>query len=130
MKKAMPAANPDAYVANLQGWQRDRVIALRQSVREAVPIYEVIKWGHLVYFSEGPVVLIRAEERRVLLGFWRGQRLRSVEPRLRPGGKYEMATLELQADTEIASAKVRRLVREAVRLNADIGDPTKAGAGP
>jgi hypothetical protein len=42
-----------------------------------------------------PFLLIRAEERRVLFGFWRGQRLRGIEPRLKPGGKYEMATLEL-----------------------------------
>ena len=52
--------------------------------------------GPLVYFANGPVLLIRAEEERVLFGFWRGQRLREIEPRLKPGGKYEMATLEFR----------------------------------
>ena len=32
----------------------------------------------------------------MLLDFWRGQRLRATEPRLKPGGKYEMATLEIR----------------------------------
>src|SRR5690606_36845288 len=38
----------------------------------AAPLDESIKWGHLVYQSNGPVLLIRAEARRVLFGFWRG----------------------------------------------------------
>jgi hypothetical protein len=42
------------------------------------------------------VLLIRAEDARVLFGFWRGKLLRAIEPRLKPGGKYEMATLELR----------------------------------
>ena len=46
------------------------------AVLSAAEFDEVIKWGHLVYFSNGPVLLIRAEANRVLFGFWRGQRLR------------------------------------------------------
>ena len=84
-----------------------------------------MKWGHLVYLSNGPVLLIRAEQERVLFGFWRGQRLQAIEPRLKPGGKYEMATLELREGMAIPAARVRRLVREAVSLNETCGDPTK-----
>ncbi len=54
---------------------------------------EVVQWGHLVYLSNGPVLLIRAEEHRVLFGFWRGQRLREIVGRLKPGGKSELATV-------------------------------------
>lgn len=124
MQKTLPAASPDAYVAALDGWRRDLVEPLRAAVRGAAPLEEVIKWGHLVYFSNGPVLLIRAEEERVLFGFWRGRRLCQIEPRLRPGGKYEMATLELRQGMAIAAATARRLVREAVALNQTIGDPT------
>jgi hypothetical protein len=95
MKKSTPAANPDAYVAGLDGWRLDCVEKLRAAIRAASVLEEVVKWGNLVYLSNGPVLLIRAEEQRVLLGFWRGQRLRAIEPGLKPGGKYEMATLEL-----------------------------------
>lgn len=127
MRQSVPAPSPDAYVAALDGWRRARVEALRAAARAAAPLDERIKWGHLVYSTRGPVLLIRAEDARVLLGFWRGQRLRALEPRLRPGGKYEMATLELREGTPVDPALVRRLAAEAVRLDAELGDPTRAG---
>ncbi|HSH92968.1 MAG TPA: DUF1801 domain-containing protein [Roseimicrobium sp.] len=126
MKKTTPAATPDAYVTALDGWQRELVEGLRKSVRAAATLEEVIKWGHLVYFSNGPVLLIRSEDERVLFGFWRGQQLAEIEPRLKPGGKYDMATLDLREGMTIKPATVRRLTREAVALNANLGDPTKA----
>lgn len=124
MKKTAPAATPDAYVAALDGWRRECVIALRKAVRSAAALEEVMKWGHLVYLANGPVLLIRAEEGRVLFGFWRGQRLREIEPRLKKGGKYEMATLELHEGVTIKPAAARRLARQAVALNRTLGDPT------
>ncbi|UXI70223.1 DUF1801 domain-containing protein [Tahibacter amnicola] len=126
MKKSVPAADPDAYIAALSGWRRDCAEGLRTAVQKAAPLQEVIKWGHLVYFSNGPVLLIRVEENRVLFGFWRGKRLRAIEPRLKPGGKYELATFELVEGTPWKPAVVSRLVREAVALNASAGDPTKS----
>ena len=74
------------------------------------------------------MLLIRAVPRRVLFGFWRGQRLRHIEPRLRPGGKYEMATLELREGTPLQRATVVRLVQEAAALNRSNGDPTAVAA--
>jgi hypothetical protein len=124
MKKSVPAENPDAYIGLLSGWRRRYADALRSTVVSTAPLQEVIKWGHLVYFANGPVLLIRAEERRILFGFWRGKRLRSIEPRLKPGGKYEMATLELVEETPLERATVVALVYAAVRLNASLGDPT------
>src|SRR5215218_10374753 len=125
MKKSIPAKNPDAYVEALHGWRRDCVVALRKGVRAAAKLEEGIKWGHLVYADpNGPVLLIRAEDERVVFGFWRGQRLREIEPRLKPGGKYEMATLELQEGESIDSKTVRALVARAVKLNQEFGDPT------
>ena len=124
MKKVVPAANPDAYVSALSGWQRGTVEALRAAVRASSGLDEVVKWGHLVYLSNGPALLIRAEEHRVLFGFWRGQRLRKIDPRLKPGGKYEMATIELRQGDEVVANIARRLVKEAVRLNKTLGNPT------
>jgi hypothetical protein len=128
MKKSVPAANPDAYVAALKGWRRTRVEELRAAIRAAARLDEVIKWGNLVYLANGPVLMIRAESERVLLGFWRGQRLREIEPRLRPGGKYEMATLELRSGGSIAPETVRRLTSAALDLDTKLGDPTKVAA--
>ena len=124
MQKSPAADTPDAYVGALTGWRLELVLALREAVRSSGLDDERIKWGHLVYFSNGPVLLIRAEEARVLFGFWRGQRLREIEPRLRAGGKYEMATLELREGEALGAATARRLAREAMRLNGTLGDPT------
>lgn len=43
MKKTVAAASPDAYVSALDGWQRDRVEALRAAVRKAAALDEVVK---------------------------------------------------------------------------------------
>ena len=124
MKKSIPAASPDAYVKALSGWQRVAVQGLRAAVVASAKLDEVIKWGHLVYLSNGPVLLIRAEEHRVLFGFWRGKRLREIEGRLKPGGKYEMATVELRENEEVSAAVVRRLVKAALGFNETLGNPT------
>ena len=119
------ATTPDAYVASWDGWQRERIERLRRQVRRAVASFEErLKWGHLVYFLDGPALLIRAEPTRVLFGFWRGQRLLDVEPRLKAGGKYEMATLVLQESTPLAAATVTALARAAASLNRELGDPS------
>lgn len=125
MKKTKPAADPTAYVAALRGWRRECVEELRTTVLRSAALEERIKWGNLVFFSNGPLLLIRAEEQRVLFGFWRGQRLQALEPRLKSGGKYEMATVELRAGHTLGKTAVRKLVRAAVELNASLGDPTR-----
>lgn len=124
MQKTVPAASPNAYVAALDGWRRRCVEQLRASVASAATMQERIKWGHLVYFSNGPVLLIRAEAQRVLFGFWRGQLLRDVEPRLKPGGRYEMATMTLNEGTSLEHSVITALVTSAVALNAKLGDPS------
>lgn len=125
MKKSVPAADPDAYVRALTGWRRECVEMLRAAVRKTKGLEETVKWGHLVYASNGPVLLIRAEDERVLFGFWRGQRLTAIEPRLKGGGKYEMATLELREGDPVKPAIATRLATAAVALNQTVGDPTK-----
>lgn len=120
------ADTPDAYVAALDGWRQAQVAALRAVALEAAPgLEERLKWGHLVYFSNGPVLLIRAEPARVLFGFWRGLRLLGIEPRLRGSGKFELRTLELREHTPLARSTALALVSAAVALNADVGDPSR-----
>lgn len=117
--------SPAAYVASLRGWQARCVKRLRAAVRASGKLEEKIKWGHLVYFSNGPVLLIRAEPTRVLFSFWRGKRLTAIESRLKPGGKFELANLEMLEGTTISPTVIKRLVRTAVALNRKLGDPTK-----
>ena len=119
------ARTADEYFACLQGWQARYASALRGAVQQAAPnLAERLKWGHAVYFLQGPVLLIRAEPTRVLFSFWHGQRLRGIEPRLAPGGKYEMATLVLKEETPLRRETVTALALEACHLNQRLGDPT------
>jgi hypothetical protein len=124
MQKSTPAESPDAYVKALAGWRRALVDTLRESALAGGKLEERIKWGHLVYFSNGPVLLIRAEEKRVLFGFWRGRRLKDIDDRLNPGGKYETATITLVQGDRMSATQARRLVKAAIGLNRTLGDPT------
>ena len=130
MKMVLTSAKtPDEYIECLSGWQKTYAAALRAAVRAAAPtVEERLKWGHIVYFLNGPVLLIRAEPTRVLFGFWRGKRLRHIEPRLKPGGKYEMATLELVEGTPLLQATVAQLAKEAAELNGSLANPTRSSA--
>ena len=124
MKKGAPvAADPDAYVRALRGWRKDVVVALREAVMGAAGFEEVIKWGHIVYLSNGPVLLIRAEEERVLFGFWRGKRLREIEPRLKASGKYELANQVFVKGDVVDSAVAAKLAKAAAGLNRKLGNP-------
>ena len=122
---APKADTPEDYIAQLDGWRLATVETLRAAVKTAAPLDERIKWTHLVYFSNGPVLLIRAEAARVLFGFWRGKRLRHIEPRLKPGGKFELATMVLREGDAVDATIATELVRAAVALNREIGDPSK-----
>ena len=120
------AASPAAYLAKLKGWRRVLVDHLRDNVLAAARVEEGIKYGNLFYSSNGPAVVIRAEDKRVLLAFFRGKRLVDMEPRLKPSGKYELANLQFLEGDAIAASTIRRLVKEAVALNRRLGDPTRA----
>ena len=124
MQKSKPADSPAAYVQALTGWRKNLVAKLRRATLSAGELDEQIKWGHLVYLANGPVLLIRAEEHRVLFGFWRGQLLKEFDQRLKPGGKYEMATIVLAEKDKFTAAQAKTLVTAAIALNAELGDPT------
>lgn len=117
------ADNPDAYIAALSGWQRARAEIMRAAIMAAAPFEETIKWTNLVFMANGPCILIRAEEHRVLLGFWRGKRLRELEPRIKASGKYELGNLVMSEATDVTPEIVATLAAEAFRLNAELGNP-------
>lgn len=129
MQKQKPAADPDAYVRALRGWKKETVSALRVAVKKAAAFEEAIRWGHIVYFKNGPVLLIRAEAERVLFGFWRGKRLVRIDPLLKPSGKYEMATRVFVRGDAVDAALAARLAKEAAALNAKLGDPRDDAKG-
>ena len=121
--KMKAAASPDAFVAELTGWQRELVTMLREAINHAAEFDEIIKWGNLVFAHHGLCALIRVEDERVVLGFWRGKRLTALEPRIKPSGKYELGNLVFLEGETIEPERVGQLAREAARLNRELGDP-------
>ena len=121
------AASPDAFVAELSGWQAELIRMLREAVNAAAAFDETIKWGNLVFLHNGPCILIHVEDERVVLGFWRGKRMTAIEPRIKPSGKYELGNIVFREGYTIGDAQVERLARDAARINRELGDPTAIG---
>ncbi len=53
------------------------------------------------------------------------RRLREIEGRLKPDGKFEMATLEMQEIQPVNPSTVRPLTQAAVKLNETLDNPTE-----
>jgi hypothetical protein len=122
--KGQAPADPAEYVAGLAGWQLELVTVLRAAVHSAAPFDEAIKWHNLIFSADGPCMLIHTEEKRVLLGFWRGKRLVELDPRIKASGKYELGNITFRADTPVDADQITRLAAAARELNRQFGDPT------
>ena len=124
MMKGAAAANPDAYVEALSGWQRPLVEMLRTAINADGRFDESIKWTNLLFALNGPCIVLRAEENRVLLAFFRGKRLAHLDPRIKPSGKFELANLVMTEGADIDPALIADLASAAAALNVEFGDPT------
>ena len=124
--KMQSYASPEAFIGAQGGWQRPLVETLRAAVLAAAPFEQIINWGNLVFASNGLCILIHVEENRVLLGFWRGKRLRELEPRIKASGKYELGNWTFVEGDIVDAAHVTALSARAATLNAELGDPTQA----
>jgi hypothetical protein len=116
----------DGYVAALAGWQAEVVSELRKIVRAAAPkATESIKWAQPVYDYNGPFVWIKAHKSHVNIGFWRGAQL--TDPKgLLEGDGDRMRHLKIASPEDINRTALKSFVREAVKLNRTLGDPTKS----
>ncbi|MGD9738582.1 MAG: DUF1801 domain-containing protein [Bauldia sp.] len=117
----------DDYLAGLSGTPAATAIALRDLIRKTAPgLRESIKWGQPVYELGGPVCYFKAHKNHVTFGFWRGQDLTSLSPRLESGGQ-KMAHIKLADPADIDIAEISALIERAIEINKDDGDPTKPG---
>jgi len=115
----------DEYIAAQPDEQRQTAQALRSAVRSADPnLRESLKWAQPVYESNGPVVAIKAFPRHVTLTFWRGAALQDRTNALE-GDSDRMRHVRFASADAVDIDLVGNLVREAVALNAELGDPTR-----
>jgi hypothetical protein len=115
----------DAYVAALPDGQREIAEAVRRLVRSAAPeAREAFKWAQPVFESNGPFAYLKAFPRYVTFGFWRGVEVDGGRGVLETSGS-KMAHIKLRQASDIDEAARADMVREAVRLNAEKGDPSR-----
>jgi len=115
----------DEYVARQGSWQKDVIAQLREILREGAPgATEQIKWGQPVYDWNGPFAHIKAFSSSVNLGFWRGATLKDPAGLLSGEGD-RMKHVKITTPAGVHHHEFVALVREAVRLNDELGDPTK-----
>ena len=123
--RPVPSADVDAYVAALPVAQQEVANRLRRLIADAAPsARESIKWAQPVYEEKGPFAYFKAHRGHVTLGFWRGVELDGGRGVLESSGS-RMAHVKLIAVGEIDEPLVRGLVKKAVVLNREKGDPTR-----
>ena len=86
-----------------------------------------IKWAQPVYELNGPAIWIKAHARNVNLGFWRGAALDDAAGVLIGEGD-RMRHVTVRDDGIFDEEAVTGLIRQAVALNREKGDPTRRGA--
>jgi hypothetical protein len=123
---AVAGKTVDAYVAALRPAQRHIVEEIRKIVHSAAPeATEAYKWAEPVFESNGPFAWVKAHSNHVTFGFWRGVELDAGRGVLETSGS-KMAHVKLRDVSDIDRSALTTLVRDAVRLNREKGDPTRA----
>jgi hypothetical protein len=121
----MPPKTVDDYLKSLTPEQAEIVSSLRRLILKAAPeAKESFKWAQPVYEQGGPFCYIKAFSSAVNFGFWRGVDLEDPKGRLEGSGD-KMRHLKLKQATDIDEKAFTRLVKQAVKLNAQKGDPTR-----
>ena len=122
----MAAKTVEDYLAGLERWKADVVSRVRQIVLATAPqAKESIKWAQPVYQTNGPFCYVKAFKRAVNFGFWRGVDLKDPKGLLQGSGE-QMRHVKLTGLDDIDEEALAAFVRQAVQLNEDEGDPTKA----
>ncbi len=122
-----PRRTVDDYVASIPAPLDGVASALRRAIRGAAPeAVESVKWGQPVYDSNGPFAALKAHPRHVTLTFWRGAALAETHGLLSGDGD-RMRHARFASVEEVSAAPIAELVRAAVELNRELGDPTMRG---
>ena len=126
-----PNKTVDGYIADLPPTQAAIVSAVCQLVREAAPeAKESIKWAQPVWEVNGPVCYVKAFKHATNFGFWRGAELaeRADPDGILGGDGDRMRHVKMTSAADLRKEPLQRIVRAAIQLNQQFGDPTKGEA--
>ncbi len=118
------AATVEQYVNGHRGWQKEVLTTLRSIVRSVAPdAEESIMWSQPVFSANGPVCFFKAYKDYITFGFWRGTELSDPDGLL-SGDLTMMRSMTLRSAKDVRREAFEALVKQAVRLNREKGDPT------
>lgn len=118
------AATVEQYVNGHKGWQKEVLTTLRSIVQAVAPdIEESIMWSQPVFSTNGPVCFYKAYKDYITFGFWRGTELSDPDGLL-SGDLTMMRTMTLRSAKDVRRETFEAMVKQAVRLNREKGDPT------
>ena len=121
----MAAKSVEEYISSVEDWKGEIVAELREIILEISPeIKESIKWAQPVYESNGPFSYIKAFKNAVNFGFWRGVDLKDPKGILVGSGE-KMRHIKITTPDDIDKKVFANFVRQAIKLNEKLGDPTK-----
>ena len=130
-KKTVPKVSPEkgktveSYIDRLDGWQAEAVAALHKLILAAAPqCTSSIKWAQPVYEQGGPFAYMKAFKNHVNFGFWRGVDLPDPKGLLEGTGD-SMRHVKITSTKDIQPAAFKALVKAAVKMNQEKGNPTK-----
>jgi hypothetical protein len=114
-----PSAQIDAFIASLDGWQRETVTRLRRLIHEADPdIVEEWKWGVPVYADHGNVCATGVLKNAVKLNVFKGASLRDPAGLFNAGLEAKSSrAIDLREGEFPEESALRDLIREAVSAN-------------
>jgi hypothetical protein len=114
----------DEYIAAFDDWRTDAMKRLREVVKEGAPHSAVgIKWAQPVWEWNGPMIGLKAYPKHVDIGFWRGTEMDDPKKVLTGDGE-RMRHIKITSVDDIPADALRELVKQAVKLNTDKGNPT------
>jgi hypothetical protein len=121
----MAVKSVEEYISSLEDWKGEIVGELRAIILGVSPeVKESIKWAQPVYESNGPFSYIKAFKNSVNFGFWRGVDLKDPKGTLVGSGE-KMRHIKITKSDDIDPKAFGDFVRQAIKLNKELGDPTK-----
>ena len=125
----MKPTSVEQYIAQLPTEQSVIVQELRALVTKNAPkATEAFKWSQPVYEQGGPMIWMKAHKNYVNFGFWRGAEMQDKHGLLQGDGD-KMRHIKIATLKDIKKGAFADYIKQAVKLNAEKGDPTKRSKG-
>jgi uncharacterized protein YdeI (YjbR/CyaY-like superfamily) len=114
-------ARVDAYTAKAADFAKPIIEHIRQLVHDTSPLLmENIKWGHVFFEYDGPVLQLAAFKEHCAVGFWKATLLNDPHKVLKIGDGSAGSFGKLASVADLPSEDILKdLILQAIQLNKD-----------